>query len=157
MISSEVKIGKNTRIFDPNLVYIEDCQIGDNCKIHPFVTIQKGVIIGDLCKIEHYVFIPSGVILKDEVFVGQGVCFTNDKYPKSTTGGKLKSGSDYKQLVTTVEKGASIGSNSTVLCGITVGEGAMIGAGSVVTKDIPSHSLAYGNPAQVIRKLVNTA
>lgn len=148
MISPSAKIGKGTIVFNKDLVYIEDCQIGKNCKIHPFVTIQNGVKIGDLCKIQHYVFIPTGVTLEDEVFVGQGVCFTNDKYPKASINGRLKECCEYKQLKTVVKKGASIGSNSVILPGITIGEGAMIGAGSVVTKDVPPHTLVYGNPAR---------
>lgn len=151
MISPNAKIGKGTKIFNPNLVYIEKCVIGQNCKIHPFVTIQNNVKIGNLCKIEHYVFIPSGLTIEDEVFVGQGVCFTNDKYPRSTVNGKLKTASDYQELPTLIKKGASIGSNSTILCGITIGENSMIGAGSVVTKDIPANSLVLGNPARIIK------
>lgn len=153
MISSKSKIGKGTIIFNKDMVYIEDCQIGKNCKIHPFVTIQNGVKIGNLCKIEHYVFIPSGITIEDEVFVGQGVCFTNDKYPRATSGGHLKSACEYNQLKTLVKKGASIGSNSVILPGITIGEGAMVGAGSVVTKDVPAHTLVYGNPAKIIKKI----
>lgn len=153
MISSKSKIGSNTKIYDSKLVYIEECIIGRNCKIHPFVTIQKGAKIGNLCKIEHYVFIPSGVTIDDEVFIGQGVCFTNDKYPRATVKGRLKQDGDYDELPTVVKKGASIGSNSTILCGITIGKGAMVGAGSVVTKDIPSYTLAVGNPAKVIKQL----
>lgn len=153
MISKKAKIGKNTIIYNPDLVYIEDCQVGDNCKIQPFVTIQSAVKIGNFCKIEHYVFIPSGVIIKDEVFIGQGVCFTNDKYPRSTIAGRLKRQNDYRELSTKVERGASIGSNSTILPGITIGEKALVGAGSVVTKDVPPYSVAVGNPARILRKI----
>lgn len=153
MVSPKSKIGKGTIIFNKDLVYIEDCQIGKNCKIHPFVTVQNEVKIGNLCKIQHYVFIPTGIIIEDEVFVGQGVCFTNDKYPRATTGGRLKKGHDYDQLKTLVKKGASIGSNSVILPGITIGEGAMVGAGSVVTKNVPDHILVYGNPAKIIKKI----
>lgn len=153
MISPGAKIGTGTKIYDESLVYIQECEIGDNCKIHPFVTIQDNVKIGNLCKIEHYAFIPSSVIIEDEVFIGQGVQFTNDKYPKATINGRLQQDGDYKELQTIVKKGASIGSNATILCGITIGEGALIGAGSVVTKDVPAHTLVVGNPARVVKKL----
>lgn len=152
MISSKATIGKS-KIYDKNLVNIKECTIGDKCEIHPFVTILSGVKIGNLCKIGSYVFIPSGVTIDDEVFLSQGVCFTNDKYPRATISGKLKSDSDYQQLKTFIKKGVSIGSNSTILCGITIGEGAMIGAGSVVTKDVPPHALVLGNPARVVKTL----
>lgn len=147
MVSANAKIGKNTVIYDESLVYIQDCEIGANCKVHPFVTIQDNVKIGALCKIEHYAFIPSGVTIEDEVFIGQGVRFTNDKYPRATVNGRLQKDGDYKELQTVVKKGASIGSGATILCGITIGEGALIGAGAVVTKDVPAHSLVVGNPA----------
>lgn len=153
MVSPNAKIGKNTVIYDKSLVYIQECEIGHDCKIHPFVTIQDNVKIGNLCKIEHSAFIPSGVTIEDEVFVGQGVRFTNDKYPKATINGRLQKDGDYKELQTTVKKGASIGSNATILCGITVGEGALVGAGSVVTKDVPAHTLVVGNPAYIMRKM----
>lgn len=153
MVSPNAKIGKNTVIYDKSLVYIQECEIGHDCKIHPFVTIQDNATIGNLCKIEHYAFIPSGVTIEDEVFIGQGVRFTNDKYPRATIGGRLQKDGDYKELQTTVERGASIGSNATILCGITIGEGAMVGAGSVVTKDVPAHTLVVGNPARVVRKM----
>lgn len=153
MISAKAKIGENTKIYDANLVYIEDCIIGEECKIHPFVTIQSNVRVGNLCKIEHYVFIASSVVIEDEVFIGQGVCFSNDKYPRATVKGRLQKKGDYKELPTFVKKGASIGSNSTILCGITVGESAMVGAGSVVTKDVPPYTVVVGNPAQVVKKI----
>ncbi|MFZ2025697.1 MAG: acyltransferase [Microgenomates group bacterium] len=153
MVSPKAKIGKDTKIYDESLVYIEECEIGNNCKIHPFVTIQDNVKIGNLCKIEHYVFIPSSVIIEDEVFIGQGVRFTNDKYPRATINGRLQQDGDYKELQTIVKKGASIGSNATILCGITIGESALIGAGSVVTKDVAPHTVVVGNPARVARNL----
>lgn len=153
MVSPAARIGKGTKIYDESLVFIENCEIGDNCKIHPFVTIQDNVKIGNLCKVEHYVFIPSGVVVEDEVFIGQGVKFTNDKYPKATVDGRLKEDGDYKELPTLVKKGVSIGSNATILCGITIGEGALVGAGSVVTKDVPPHALVVGNPARVVRNI----
>jgi len=153
MISPKAKIGKNTKVYNENLVYIEECEIGDNCKIHPFVTIQDKVKIGNFCKIEHYVFIPSSVTIENEVFIGQGVQFTNDKYPKATINGRLQKDGDYKELSTLVKKGASIGSNSTILCGITIGEGALIGAGSVVTKDVSPYTLVVGNPARIVKNL----
>jgi len=153
MISPKATIGKNTKIYNEDLVYIEECEIGDNCKIHPFVTIQDKVKIGNYCKIEHYVFIPSSVTIEDEVFIGPGVQFTNDKYPKATINGRLQKDGDYKELSTLVKKGTSIGSNSTILCGITIGERSLIGAGSVVTKDVPPDTLVVGNPARVVKSL----
>lgn len=153
MISKKAKIGKGTIIFNRDLVYIEECIIGENCKIHPFVTIQNRVKIGKLCKIEHYVFIASSVTIEDEVFIGQGVCFINDRYPRATIAGKLKRLKDYSELPTLVKKGASIGSNSTILPGITIGESAMVGAGSVVTKDVRPNTIVVGNPARVLRKI----
>ena len=153
MINKDVKLGSNVKIFHEELVNLYGCEIGSNTKVASFVEIQKGAKIGRNCKIEAFAFIPTGVTLEDEVFVGPSVCFTNDKYPRATTkGGKLKSGEDWEVAKTVVKKRASIGANATIVCGITIGENSIIGAGSVVTKDIPANSMAVGNPARVIKK-----
>jgi len=143
-IIEDAKIGKNTVIRDYCNIF--KCKIGNNCKIAAFVEIQKGVKIGNSCAIEAFVFIPSGVTLEDEVFLGPHVCFTNDLKPRAINPG-------WKEIKTTVKKGASIGANSTILCGITIGKKAMVAAGSVVTKDVPEKTLVAGNPAKVIKKL----
>jgi len=151
-IASDVKLGKNTRVFAFANLY--GCEIGDDVKIGAFVEIQKGVKIGNRCKISSHTFICEGVILEDEVFVGHGVNFTNDRFPRAANnGGQLQTEADWTCIPTLVKRGASIGSGSTLLCGITIGENALIGAGSVVTKNIPPHSVAVGNPARVIKSL----
>jgi len=132
------KIGKNTKIW--HFVNLYDCEIGDNCVIASFVEIGKAKI-GNNCRIEAYVFIPEGVTIEDDVFIGPHVCFINDKYPKSKGEWKLKK--------TIVKKGASIGANATILCGIKIGKNSLIGAGSVVTKDVPDDVLVVGNPAKI--------
>jgi acetyltransferase-like isoleucine patch superfamily enzyme len=137
-------IGNDTVIRD--YVNIFGCKIGRNCKIAAFVEIQKGVKIGDNCAIEAFVFIPSGVTIEDEVFIGPHVCFTNDKKPRAVNPG-------WKTTPTIVKKGASIGAGSIILCGVTIGEKAMIAAGSVVTKDVPQKTLVAGNPAKVVKKI----
>lgn len=137
-------IGENTVIRD--YVNIFGCKIGKNCKIAAFVEIQKGVTVGNNCAIEAFVFIPSGVTIEDEVFIGPHVCFTNDKRPRAVNPG-------WKTTPTVVKKGASIGAGSVILCGITIGEKAMIAAGSVVTKDVPPKTLVAGNPAKPVKKI----
>ena len=154
MISKDVKLGKNVKIYHKDHVNLYGCEIGDNAKIATFVEIQKNVKVGKNCKIESFAFIPEGVILEDEVFVGPHACFTNDKLPRATTtDGSLKTGEDWKVTKTLVKKRASIGANATIICGITIGENSIIGAGSVVTKDVPSNSIVVGNPAKVIGKV----
>lgn len=138
------KIGKNTVIRDYCNIF--GCKIGDNCKIAAFVEIQKDVTIGNKCAIEAFVFIPSGLTIEDEVFIGPHVCFTNDLKPRAVNP-------DWKTIPTIVKKGASIGANSTILCGVTIGEKAMVAAGSVVTKDIPPKTLVSGNPAKPVKKI----
>ena len=137
-------IGENTVIRD--YVNIFGCKIGKNCKIAAFVEIQKGVTIGNNCAIEAFVFIPSGATIEDDVFIGPHVCFTNDKKPRAVNPG-------WKTTPTVVKKGASIGAGSVILCGITIGEKAMVAAGSVVTKDVPPKTLVAGNPAKPIKKI----
>lgn len=153
-ISKDVKIGKNTKIYHPELTNLYGCEIGDDCKIGAFVEIMKGVKIGNKVKIQASAFIPESVVIEDEVFIGPHVVFTNDLYPRSTNeDGTLKLSDDWKKVPTLVQKRASIGANSTILCGIIIGEGALIGAGSVVTKDVPGWTVVVGNPAQEIRKI----
>lgn len=149
-----VKLGKNVNIYHKELVNLYGCTIGDNTKIGSFVEIQKNAKIGKNCKIEAFAFIPEGVILGDEVFVGPHSCFTNDNLPRATTvDGKLKTWEDWKVRKTIVKRRASVGANATILCGITIGENSMIGAGSVVTKDVPANAIVVGNPAKVIGKV----
>lgn len=148
---NDVKLGKNVKIY--NFVNIYGCEIGDNTKIGSFVEIRENVKIGKNCKIQAFAFLPQGVVLEDEVFVGPHACFINDKIPRATVKGKLKEiGADWKPETTIVKKGASIGANATILCGITVGENSIVGAGSVVTRDVPKNSVVVGNPAKVIGK-----
>jgi acetyltransferase-like isoleucine patch superfamily enzyme len=149
-IAPDVKLGKNVCIRDFTNLY--GCEIGDDVKIGTFVEIQKGVKIGNRCKISSHTFICEGVTLEDDVFVGHNVTFTNDRYPRATNGnGRLQTDADWICIRTLIKRGASIGSGTTLLCGITIGENAMIGAGSVVTKDVTPGAVVAGNPARVIR------
>jgi len=152
LITPDVKLGKDVRIY--GFVNLYGCEIGDESKIGTFVEIQKGAKIGRRCKVSSHTFICEGVTLEDEVFVGHGVMFTNDLHPRATNAdGSLQTASDWKCLATLVKKGASIGSGAVLLCGITVGERAVIGAGAVVTKDVPPGVIVAGNPARVMRKV----
>ena len=144
-----VKLGSNISIVNESLVNLYDCIIGDNTKIGPFVEIQKNVIVGKNCKISSHTFICEGVEIKDNVFIGHNVTFINDKLPIAVNSdGNLKKDNDWKLEKTILNKGVSIGSGSTILCGIDIGENAMIGAGSVVTNNINAHTTVYGNPAK---------
>ncbi len=150
---NNVKLGKDVRIF--NFVNAYGCSIDDNSKVGAFVEIQKGASIGKNCKISSHTFICEGVHIEDNCFVGHGVMFTNDLFPRATNpDGSQQTDADWKMIETFVKKGASIGSNATILCGITIGENALIGAGAVVTKDVPSNAVVAGNPARIIKKLV---
>jgi len=149
-ISPDVKLGRNVSIYA--FVNLYGCEIGDECKIGTFVEIQKGVKIGKRVKISSHSFLCEGVHIQDEVFIGHGVMFINDRYPRSTNlNGSLQTQDDWNIETTIVERRASIGSNATVLCGVTIGEGSIIGAGSVVTKDVPPYTVVVGNPAKVLR------
>jgi len=155
-IAPSVKLGKNVRIFDFTNLY--GCEIGDDVKVGAFVEIQKGVKVGNGCKISSHSFICEGVTLEDGVFIGHNVTFTNDRYPRATTGdGKLQTEADWVCIPTLVKRGASIGSGATLLCGITIGENAIVGAGSVVTKDVPPDTIVAGNPARVKKSLPTMA
>jgi UDP-2-acetamido-3-amino-2,3-dideoxy-glucuronate N-acetyltransferase len=151
-IAPDVKLGKNVSIQD--FVNLYGCEIGDNTKIGPFVEIQKGAKIGKNCKIQSHTFICEGVTIEDNAFVGHNVTFINDLYPRSTAeNGNLQTEADWAVIPTLVREGASIGSSATLLCGITVGEKAIVGAGSVVIKDVPAYTIVAGNPARVIRSI----
>lgn len=149
-----VKVGQNVKIF--NFVNAYGCTINDNSKIGAFVEIQKGVTIGKNCKISSHTFICEGVTIEDDVFIGHNVSFINDIYPRATNeSGQLQTQDDWKIMETYVKKGASIGTSSTILAGITIGENAIVGAGSVVTKDVTANTIVAGNPAKVLRKITD--
>ena len=150
-IAPDVRLGRNVRM--AGFVNLYGCEIGDETKIGTFVEIQNGAKIGARCKISSHSFICEGVTLEDGVFIGHGVMFTNDRFPRATRpDGELQTAGDWKCLKTLVKRGASIGSGSTLLCGITIGENAMIGAGSVVTRDVLPNTTVAGNPARPIAK-----
>ena len=149
-IAPDVKLGQGVKIYDFTNLY--GCEIGDHSKIGTFVEIQKGARIGRQCKISSHTFICEGVTVEDEVFIGHGVTFINDRFPRATAAnGQLQTEADWTCVATRVCKGASIGSGSTILCGVTIGEGALVGAGSVVTKDVPPHTTVAGNPARILK------
>jgi acetyltransferase-like isoleucine patch superfamily enzyme len=151
-IARDVKLGKNVKIHD--FVNLYGCRIGDNTKIGTFVEIQKGAKIGKNCKISSHTFICEGVTIQDEVFVGHNVTFINDAFPRATSeDGRLQTEQDWVCVPTLVKKRASIGSSVTLLCGITVGENAVVGAGSVVTQDVPANAIVAGNPARLLRRI----
>lgn len=150
-IGKDVRLGHDVRIFHPELVNLYGCSVGDETKIGTFVEIQGGAEIGRRCKISSHSFICEGVTIEDEVFVGHGVMFTNDRFPRATNlDGELQGAADWNVEPTRVCRRASIGSNATILCGITIGEGATIGAGSVVTRDVPPNAVVAGVPARII-------
>ena len=151
-IGRDVKLGEGVQIQD--FVNLYGCKIGRNTKIGPFVEIQKGVVIGANCKIMSHSFICEGVTIEDNAFVGHGVTFVNDVYPRATaSNGKLQGEDDWKCVPTMVKKGASVGSGATILCGISIGENAIVGAGSVVTKNVAPNTIVAGNPARLLRKI----
>jgi acetyltransferase-like isoleucine patch superfamily enzyme len=151
-IAADVKLGRDVTIYD--FVNLYGCEIGDETKIGTFVEIQKGAKVGRRVKISSHTFICEGVEIEDQVFVGHGVIFINDRYPRAATAdGVLQTDADWKVVPTVVRRGASIGSGSTILCGVEIGEGAIVGAGSVVTKDVGPGTIVAGNPARVLRSV----
>jgi acetyltransferase-like isoleucine patch superfamily enzyme len=151
-IAPDVKLGKNVKIF--SFVNLYGCEIGDNTKIGTFVEVQKNATVGRNCKISSHTFICEGVHIEDDVFIGHNVTFVNDLYPRATTeSGALQTEEDWKVIETFIKKGASIGSSATILAGVTVGEFALVGAGSVVTKNVPPRTIVAGNPAIILRKI----
>ena len=150
-IAPDVRLAAGVKIFQPDLVNLYGCEIGEDTKIGAFVEIQKNAVIGARCKVSSHTFICEGVTIEDEVFVGHGVMFTNDIYPRATTNeGTPQTESDWRVVTTTVRHRASIGSNATILAGITIGESALVGAGAVVTKDVAAFAIVAGVPARVI-------
>ena len=154
IIAPDVKLGKNVKIF--SFVNLYGCEIGDNTKIGAFVEIQKNSKIGRNCKISSHSFVCEGVHIEDSVFIGHNVTFINDLYPRAANpGGGMQTEEDWEVVPTFIKKGTSIGSSATILAGVTIGENAIVGAGSVVTKDVPSFTIVAGNPARVLRKIKN--
>jgi acetyltransferase-like isoleucine patch superfamily enzyme len=150
-ITDSVRLGRDVKIFHPTLVNLYGCAVGDETKIGSFVEVQKGAIIGARCKISSHTFICEGVVIEDEVFIGHGVMFTNDRYPRATNNdGTLQGESDWSVEITRVKRGASIGTHATIISGITIGEHALVGAGAVVTKSVPDFAVVAGVPAHVI-------
>ena len=153
-IADDVKLGRDVKIFE--FVNLYGCEIGDESKIGTFVEIQRGATVGRRVKISSHTFICEGVQIEDQVFVGHGVTFINDRYPSAVNErGELQTGDDWNVVPTIVRKRASIGSGSTILCGVEIGEGAIVGAGSVVTKNVPAGSIVAGNPARILRQVAD--
>ena len=153
-IADDVKLGRDVKIFE--FVNLYGCEIGDESKIGTFVEIQRGATVGRRVKISSHTFICEGVQIEDQVFVGHGVTFINDRYPRAVNDrGELQTEDDWNVVPTIVRKRASIGSGSTILCGVEIGEGAIVGAGSVVTKDVPAGSIVAGNPARILRQVAD--
>jgi acetyltransferase-like isoleucine patch superfamily enzyme len=153
MIADSVQLGERVIIHHPNLVNLYGCAIGDDTRIGTFVEIQKNATVGARCKISSHTFICEGVAIEDEVFVGHGVMFINDRFPRATTDdGGLQTEADWECVPTVVKRGASIGSGATILCGVTIGERALVGAGAVVTKDVPPGQVVAGVPARLMAR-----
>ena len=151
-IAPDVKLGKDVKL--AKFINLYGCDVGDETKIGAFVEIQKNARVGRRCKISSHTFICEGVTIEDQVFIGHGVMFINDSYPRATTAsGELQTAADWRVETTVVKKGASIGSGATVLCNVTIGERAIVGAGSVVTRDVPPDTIVIGNPARVLRPI----
>ncbi len=152
IIRDDVKLGKDVKIF--SFVNLYGCEIGDRTKIGAFVEIQKGVIVGKDCKISSHTFICEGVTIEDRVFIGHNVTFINDKFPRSANeDGSMQTEADWAVVPTLIKEGASVGSSTTVLCGVTIGRNAIVGAGAVVTRDVPDNAVVAGVPARLIRNL----
>jgi UDP-2-acetamido-3-amino-2,3-dideoxy-glucuronate N-acetyltransferase len=152
-ISTNVINCESVKISHPELVNLYGCKIGDDTRIGAFVEIQKNATVGARCKISSHTFICEGVTIEDDVFVGHGVMFINDRYPRATVDGRPQAETDWELIPTVVKRGASIGSGAVIMCGITIGEQALIGAGAVVTQDVPNHAIVAGVPARMIREL----
>ena len=150
-IAPDVKLGEDVKL--SQFINLYGCEIGDETKIGAFVEIQKNAKVGKRCKISSHTFVCEGVTIEDEVFIGHGVTFINDSYPRATTDGQLQTETDWRVEATLIKKGASIGSGSTILSKVTVGEKAIVGAGSVVTRDVPPNAIVAGNPARQLRAL----
>lgn len=150
MIAPTVRLGSGVRIDHPELVNLYGCTIGDETMIGPFVEIQKNAIVGARCKISSHSFLCEGVTIEDEVFVGHGVLFINDRHPRATAGGHLQTAADWDVIPTRVQHGASIGSGAVLMCGVTIGAGALVGAAALVTHDVPDHAIVAGVPARVV-------
>jgi len=153
-ITPDVKLGKGVKL--SKFINLYGCEIGDDTKIGAFVEIQKNATVGKCCKISSHTFICEGVTVEDDVFIGHGVTFINDSYPRATTGGKLQTEADWRVERTVVKKGASIGSGATILSNTCIGENAIVGAGSVVTRDVPANTIVAGSPARVLRQIAPT-
>jgi len=155
-IAPDVRLGKDVKL--SKFINLYGCEVGDGTKIGAFVEIQKNAKVGNNCKISSHSFICEGVLIEDNVFIGHGVTFINDTYPRATTeDGALQTEKDWRVDPTVIKRGASVGSGATILCNVTVGEHAIIGAGSVVTKDVPAYAIVAGNPARTLRVLAATA
>ena len=151
MIAADVSLGRNVVVPHPELVNLYGCRIGDGSKIASFVEIQRGVVLGKNVKVEAFAFIPTGVTIEDGAFIGPHVCFTSDRYPRAVSDDDIPLGpDDWQVLPTLVKRGAAIGANATIVCGVTIGEGAMVGAGSTITHDVPARSLVLGSPGRVV-------
>lgn len=150
-IAADVRLGRNVQIY--HFVNLYGCSVGDDTKIGCFVEVQKNVAIGARCKISSHSFVCEGVTIEDDCFIGHHVCFTNDRYPRATAGGRPQTAEDWQVVPTLVKCGASIGSGAVILCGVTIGERALVGAGAIVTKDVPPLAVVTGCPARLVRFL----
>ena len=148
-IAPDVKLSESARIPHPDLINLYGCSVGDDTKIGPFVEIQKNATIGARCKISSHTFVCEGVTIEDDAFIGHGVMFINDRYPRATSGGSLQTEADWEVIPTRVKKAASIGSGAVVMCGVTIGTGALVGAGAVVIHDVPDFGIVVGVPARL--------
>jgi acetyltransferase-like isoleucine patch superfamily enzyme len=150
MITADVQLGEGVTIHHPDLVNLYGCTVGDGSRIGTFVEVQRGAVIGRNCKISSHSFICTGVTIEDEVFIGHGVTFVNDRYPRATSDGRPQTDADWEVVPVRVKRAASVGSGAVIVCGVTIGEGALVGAGAVVTRDVPDYAIVAGSPARVI-------